>query len=50
MHGTYCADGEIRNDAVVLNFGSSPKSVIEVEVSSMQRLASEVGGMNPRFI
>jgi hypothetical protein len=31
-------------------FGSSPKSVIEVEVSSMQRLASEVGGMNPRFI
>ncbi len=30
--------------------GSSPKSVIEVEVSSMQRLANELGGMNPRFI
>jgi hypothetical protein len=30
--------------------GSSPKSVIEVEVSFMQGLASEDGGVNPRFI
>ena len=30
--------------------GSSPKSVIEVEVSFMQRLAWEVGAVNPRFI
>ena len=30
--------------------GSSPKSVIEVEVSFMQRLAREVGAVNPRFI
>jgi hypothetical protein len=31
-------------------FGSCPKSVIEVEVSFVQRLAGEVAGVNPRFI
>jgi len=30
--------------------GSSPKSVIEGEVSFMQRLAWEVVSVNPRFI
>jgi len=30
--------------------GFCPKSVIEVEVSFVQRLASEVGSVNPRFI
>ncbi len=30
--------------------GSCPKSVIEVEVSFVQRLAGEVAGVNPRFI
>jgi hypothetical protein len=30
--------------------GSCPKSVIEVEVSFMQRLARKVAGVNPRFI
>ena len=34
----------------VMKTGSSPKSVIEVEVSFMQRLAWEVGVVNPRFI
>jgi hypothetical protein len=31
-------------------FSSCPKSVIEVEVSFMQRLARKVAGVNPRFI
>jgi hypothetical protein len=31
-------------------FGSSPKSVIEDEAFLVQRLASEVAGLNPRFI
>jgi hypothetical protein len=30
--------------------GSSPKSVIEDEAFLVQRLASEVAGLNPRFI
>ena len=33
-----------------LFLGSSPKSVIEGEVSFMQRLAWEVVSVNPRFI
>ena len=31
-------------------YGSSPKSVIEDEAFLVQRLASEVAGLNPRFI
>src|SRR4051812_4153385 len=47
-------DGRLYGDGVlrllVVLFGSWPKSVLEVEVSFMQRLAGETAGVNPRFI
>jgi hypothetical protein len=51
----YDADGTATAAAIAgrmnhAKFGSSPKSVIEGEVSFMQRLAWEVVSVNPRFI